>query len=361
MKSAEGGEKRGMEFEANFSYIFVVNFMMKRTRSYHALWASGELEKRAQELERLLQSCTLCPLSCGVDRTKGAIARCYSGALPIVSSSCLHFGEEPALSGTRGVGNIFFGNCNLRCVYCQNHQISQNWKQERIHEVSHERLAGMMLELQEQGASAIGFVSPAHFTAQIMRALTLAVPQGLALPLIYNTNAYDSVDVLKLFEGVTEIYLPDLKYADDADGRAYSKVDRYVTHARAAVREMHRQTGSLLEYGDEGLVERGLIIRHLVLPNDLARSEETLRWIRREFGTDVTLSIMAQYYPAHKALKMELLDRPVREREYERVVELVERLGFEHGWIQEFESRDCYRPDFSVRSNPFQDSPDRIR
>ncbi|HLP17912.1 MAG TPA: radical SAM protein, partial [Bacteroidota bacterium] len=285
---------------------------MTQKPSYLSLYRSGELERRACALEERLVSCTLCPHDCGNDRMRGEIARCYSGRLPIVSSYCLHFGEEPALTGTRGVGNIFFGNCNLKCVYCQNFEISQNWKAEHASEVSHERLARMMLELQAQGASAIGFVSPTHFAAQILRALTIAVPLGLELPLIYNTNAYDAVDVLKALDGVIDIYLPDLKYGEDEFGVRYSKARSYTSIARAAVEEMFRQIGSGLILNEEGLVRRGLIIRHLVLPNDLASSHETLEWIRRTLGTDVTLSVMSQYYPAHKAVTMELLDRPVR-------------------------------------------------
>jgi putative pyruvate formate lyase activating enzyme len=332
---------------------------MKRTQSYQALYASGELERRAVVLERMLTRCTLCPHDCGNDRTQGAIARCYSGSLPIVSSYCLHFGEEPALAGTRGVGNVFFGNCNLKCVYCQNFQISQNWKAERANEVTHERLAGMMLELQAQGASAIGFVSPTHFTPQIVRALTLAVPLGLELPLVYNTNAYDSVDVLRLLEGIIDIYLPDLKYGDDAFGLRFSKVKSYAPVSRAAVLEMFRQTGSALEYDDDKkLVRRGLIIRHLVLPNDIASSAETLKWIHDTMGATVTLSIMSQYFPAHDARHMELLNRAIREREYERVLGLLDRFGFENGWIQEFDSRNYYRPDFAERSHPFKNIPD---
>ena len=191
---------------------------MKFIPSYIPLYAAGEFERRLERLEALLQSCTICPHDCGNNRLNNELARCYSGYFPIVSSYCQHFGEEPALGGAYGVGNIFLGNCNLRCVCCQNFQISQNWKTERLNETTFERMAGMMLELQAKGVHAIGFVSPTHFVPQIVRALSIAIPQGLELPLIYNTNAYDSVEGLKLLDGIFDIYLPDLKYSDDDFG-----------------------------------------------------------------------------------------------------------------------------------------------
>ena len=271
-----------------------------------------------------------------------------------MSAYCQHFGEEPALGGTNGVGNIFLGNCNLRCVYCQNYQISQNWKVEKKNEVSFERMAEMMLELQAKGVHAIGFVSPTHFVPQIVRALSIAIPRGLNLPLVYNTNAYDSVEVLKLLDGIFDIYLPDLKYSDDDFGYRYSKVKSYSGISRAALKEMHRQLGSDLLLDDNGLVKRGLIIRHLVLPNDIASSDDTLRWIAHELDNRVTLSVMSQYYPTHKALTTELLDRRIRESEYEKVLSLLDKYGFENGWAQEFESHDYYRPDFTDRIEPFK-------
>jgi putative pyruvate formate lyase activating enzyme len=252
------------------------------------------------------------------------------------------------------VGNIFLGNCNLRCVYCQNFQISQNWREERKNEVSFERMAEMMLELQAKGVEAIGFVSPTHFVPQIVRALSIAIPRGLEIPLVYNTNANDSVEVLRLLDGIFDIYLPDLKYSEEDFGYMYSKVRSYPEISRAAAKEMHRQVGSDLVYGEDGLVKRGLIIRHLVLPNNIASSEETLRWIATELDNRVTLSVMSQYYPTHKALTTELLDRRIRESEYDKVMLLLDKYGFENGWAQEYESHEYYRPDFSDRLEPFK-------
>ena len=323
--------------------------------SYINLYRSGELAERAAKLEALLASCNICPLDCRVNRLNDEIARCYSGRLPIVSACCVHFGEEPGLVGANGVGNIFFGNCNLRCVYCQNYEISQNHRVEKKNEVSLERLAEMMLELQAKGCHNIGFVSPTHFVPQIVKALAIATEAGLHLPLIYNTNAYDSVEVLKLLDGIIDIYLPDLKYSTDEAGWLYSKVPHYVEVSRATLKEMHRQVGSKLVTGEDGLIRRGLIIRHLILPNDLAGSEKSLRWIHDELGKDVTLSVMAQYYPTNKATHIELLNRKIYAGEYDRVLRLMDRLGMENGWAQEWErAAEYYRPEFQDRAEPFK-------
>src|SRR5213593_763084 len=219
--------------------------------SYRRLLENGELRRRVEGLEALLERCTVCPSDCLNNRLKDEIAACYSGRLPIVSSYTAHFGEEPPLVGTRGAGNIFFGNCNLRCVYCQNYQISQAHKEQIKNEVTHERLAEMMLELQARGCHNINFVSPTHFAPQMARAILIAAEKGLRLPIVYNTNAYDSVEVLRLLDGVVDIYLPDLKYADSDAGFQYSKVRDYAVHARAAVKEMHRQMGNELVFDND--------------------------------------------------------------------------------------------------------------
>src|SRR6266481_2335331 len=252
----------------------------KREPGYLGLLRTGELRRRVEALEALLERCTVCPRDCFNDRLKDEVAACYSGRLPIVSSYTAHFGEEPPLVGTRGAGNIFFGNCNLRCVYCQNYQISQTHKEQIKNQITHERLAEMMLELQARRCHNIGFVSPTHFVPQMARAILIAAEKGLRLPIVYNTNAYDSVEVLKLLDGIVDIYLPDLKYANSDAGFQYSKVRDYATHARAAIKEMHRQVGDKLVFNAEGLLHRGLLIRLLVLPNDMAGIAENLTWIR---------------------------------------------------------------------------------
>jgi len=326
------------------------------------LFRSGELERRVEALERLLAACTVCPKDCGNDRLKDEIAACYSGRLPIVSSYTPHFGEEPALSGTRGAGNIFFGNCNLRCVYCQNYQISQAWKEQKRNEVTHERLAGMMLELQAKGCHNIGFVSPTHFAPQMARAILIAAGNGLRLPIVYNTNAYDSVEVLRLLDGIVDVYLPDLKYAEDEAGLVYSKVREYAKFARLAVKEMFRQTGGQLVYDNDGLLKRGLVIRLLVLPNDMAGIAENLRWIREELSPQTAISLMAQYYATNKAAvdpRYILLSRRISEREWFEAVEAVEEAGIEEGWLQEYDgAAHYYRPDFTDSEKPFKDIRD---
>jgi putative pyruvate formate lyase activating enzyme len=334
----------------------------KHVPKYLKLLAETKLEERVEQLEALLRSCNICPKDCGNDRLNNEIAACYSGRLPIVSSYTAHFGEEPSLSGKNGAGNIFFGNCNLRCVYCQNYQISQNWKEEKKNEVTHERLAEMMLELQEQGCHNIGFVSPTHFAPQMARAILIAAERGLRLPIIYNTNAYDSVEVLKLLDGIVDIYLPDLKYADSAAGFQYSKVRDYTFHARAAIKEMHRQTGDKLVFDENNLLRSGLMIRLLVLPNDIAGIEESLRWIRGELSPKTAISLMAQYYATNKAAtdpRYILLSRRISHGEWFHAVELFEELGMEEGFMQEYERASFYyRPNFADKEKPFKDIRD---
>jgi len=332
------------------------------TPGYLKLLEANELDGRVARLESLLAACSVCPKDCGNNRLADEIAACYSGRLPIVSSYTAHFGEEPVLSGTGGAGNIFFGNCNLRCVYCQNYQISQSWKEQRKNEVTHERLAGMMLELQDRGCHNIGFVSPTHFAPQMAKAILIAAQKGLRLPIVYNTNAYDSVEVLRLLDGIVDVYLPDLKYADSAAGLQYSKVRDYSTYARAAIKEMHRQMGDSLVFGDDGLLKRGLLIRFLVLPNDIAEIEQNLRWIRDELSPKTAISLMAQYYATNKAATDEryiLLSRRISEGEWFEAVSLLDELGMEEGFMQEYESAShYYRPDFTEKDKPFKDIRD---
>ena len=311
-----------------------------------------EFTSRLIRAEEILKSCISCPRNCLADRTNGEFGTCQSGDKPIVSSYTLHFGEEPVLSGTNGVGNIFFGNCNLRCDYCQNFVISQNPKAEIKNEVSLERLSEIMLDLQNMNCHNIGLVSPTHFTVPILKSIKLASDKGLNLPIIYNSNGYDSVEVLKLYNNVIDIYLPDFKYGNNDYGRRYSKVPDYFDKCRLAIKEMYEQVGSELLY-DNGVVVRGLIIRHLVLPNGLAESEEVFKFISG-LDSKIHISVMAQYYPTNRAEKNILLNRATRHSEFNRVIELLHKYGLENGWIQEMESRDFYRPNFDEdREDPF--------
>jgi putative pyruvate formate lyase activating enzyme len=321
--------------------------------SYIKLYESGELKLRAEIALEILHSCNCCPHDCKVDRTNGELGTCASGALPIVSSYTPHFGEEPILSGTRGAGNIFFGNCNLKCVFCQNYEISQSYYTEKNNVVSYQRLAEIMLELQEMKCHNIGLVSPTHFSAAIIPAIYIAVQKGLRLPIIYNTNGYDSVDMLKLYDGIIDIYLPDLKYGNNGFAKTYSKIDNYFDKTKDALKEMHRQVGDELVYEGD-VVARGMIIRHLVLPNDLADSERVFKFISEELSPKIHISLMSQYNPVHKAHKDILINRHIRESEYEKAIGLTEKYVLYNGWFQEMESCISYTPEFNRdRENPF--------
>jgi putative pyruvate formate lyase activating enzyme len=321
---------------------------------YIALYRSSELERRVAGLEARLAECDICPRECGALRTEGKVGPCNSGLLPIIASYCAHHGEEPVLSGRRGSGTIFFGNCNMRCVYCQNHQISQDPVAQKHNEVDTHVLAERMLYLQEElHCHNINLVTPSHFVPQIARAVLEAVPRGLRLPLVYNTSSYDSVKTLRELDGIISIYLADLRYASNGMGHKYSRVRGYVEHSRAAIKEMQRQVGDLI-VDENGIAQKGLIIRHLILPNRIAGSEESLRWLVSEVSPKVAVSIMSQYYPAHRAYRYEELNRRITPGEYQEVVTLAGKLGIENGWIQGMESADSYRPDFALEE-PFQE------
>jgi putative pyruvate formate lyase activating enzyme len=314
--------------------------------------SAGDFAERLNQADEILKSCTSCPRNCLADRTNGELGTCQSGDKPIVSSYTLHFGEEPVLSGTNGAGNIFFGNCNLRCDYCQNFVISQNPKAEIKNEVSIEKLSDIMIELQNMNCHNIGLVSPTHFAVPILKSIKIAINNGLNLPIIYNSNGYDSVEVLKLYNNVIDIYLPDFKYGNNDYGRRYSKVPDYFDKSRLAIKEMYGQVGSDLVY-ENAVVVRGLIIRHLVLPNGLSETEEVFKFIS-ELNPKIHISVMAQYYPTNCAEKNILLNRAIRHSEFDRVTELLDKYGLENGWIQEMESRDFYRPNFDEdREDPF--------
>ncbi len=329
---------------------------------YMALYRSGELERRTRALEARLAECDICPRECRAKRLNGKVGSCHSGALPIVASCCAHHGEEPVLSGTRGSGTIFFGNCNLRCVYCQNHQISQDPEAQQRNEVSTSVLAERMLYLQDAlRCHNINLVTPSHFVPQIVRAVLEAVPRGLRLPLVYNTSSYDSLQTLQELDGIISIYLADLRYASNEYGRKYSHVRGYVEVSRAAIREMYRQVGNLV-VDAEGIAQKGLIVRHLILPSDIAGSGDSLGWLVREVSPQVAVSIMSQYYPAHKAAgrRYPELARKIIPEEYNEVVSLVKKLGMENGWLQDMASAENYRPNFAVDS-PFDDKKGRRR
>jgi len=300
----------------------------------------------------VLAHCELCPKQCGVNRLAGDRGFCTCGADCVVAHYGPHFGEEPPISGARGSGTVFFSPCNLRCVFCQNYQISQAESGEKV---STGQLADIFMDLERRGCHNINLVSPTPYAPQIAVAITRARRRGIAIPFLYNTNAYENRETIRMLDGLIDIYLPDLKYGDDAAARRYSHVRGYVGHARAAIAEMWRQVGPL-ELGADGLGRRGTIVRHLVLPNDLADSEPSLAWLREACGPDVTLSLMGQYTPAHKAAREALLSRTIRPREYARVIECAERLGIHDLLLQdEHLAPEFYRPDFE-RAHPFEKS-----
>ena len=321
-------------------------------RKYIRLYESGELSRRAASLKQRLYACDICPRSCHVNRIENEPGFCRSGRLASVSSYCDHHGEEPALSGTRGSGTIFFNNCNLRCKYCQNHQISQG-TDNRSQILSSSELAAIMLHLQNDlHCHNINLVSPSHYAPQILEALCYAIPAGLHIPLIYNTNGYDSLDTLKMLDGIIDIYLPDIKYAANLYADEFSHCCNYVETSRQAIKEMYRQAGNLVT-DESGIAQSGLIVRHLILPNDVAGSADSLRWLANDISKDVTVSIMAQYYPCHLASQEPLISRKISPEEYSLVAETVNELGLENGWFQEMSSSEFYLPDFNHPGRPF--------
>lgn len=315
---------------------------------------TGALENLAFNANAILSKCDCCPNNCKVNRVNGELGICKSGYYPVVSSYGAHKGEEPLLSGTMGAGNIFFANCNLSCIYCQNFEISQNWEAESRREISFEKLAKIALFLQEQKCHNVGLVSPSHFIPQIIKAIYIAEKNGLNLPIIYNSNGYDSIQSLKILDGIIDIYLPDFKYGSDENALIYSNARNYFKTASAALKEMFRQVGDNYIIED-GVLKRGIIIRHLVLPNNLSESEKVLDFISNKLSPKVYVSVMSQYYPAHKAADYPLMSRTIRASEYDAVLSYLEKFNLKNGWIQELESHQSYRPEFNKsRKKPFR-------
>jgi putative pyruvate formate lyase activating enzyme len=301
--------------------------------SYLELHSSGELQRRIERAYEVLHHCTLCPRDCGIDRLAGEQGYCRAGAEPVVASWNAHPWEEPPISGTRGSGTVFFTHCTARCLFCQNYPISQLGVGQQV---TVQRLAAMMLELQTRGCHNLNLVTPTHFVPQTLAALALAIEGGFHLPLVYNSSGYDAVETIRLLDGVVDIYLPDAKYADDAIAQRLSGFRGYVEANRAALREMLRQVSDELQLDENGLAVRGLIIRHMVLPDGLAGTEQVLAWIARELSPAVYISLMAQYFPAHKAVGDPVLGRRITYEEYLQALTAFDELQFEHGWRQEY-------------------------
>ncbi len=298
---------------------------MKGAGAYLELYHSGELETRARRAREILEDCQLCPRHCGLNRLAGEVGKCRTATQAVVSSYAPHFGEESPLVGSHGSGTIFFTHCNLRCVFCQNYSISQLGEGR---EVSEQELAGMMLSLQEMGCHNINLVSPTHVVPQILEALELAIARGLSIPLVYNCGGYDSVETLKLLDGIVDIYMPDMKYSDDDIARQYSGIENYPLVNRKAIKEMHRQVGDL-QLDERGVATRGLLVRHLVLPHGLAGTAAVVRFLAEEISLNTYLNVMAQYRPSHKASQYPLLARSITKQEFQEAVDLARQQGLE--------------------------------
>jgi len=297
-----------------------------------------------------LTKCECCPRKCRVNRLEGQVGFCGISASIQVSHAGLHFGEEPPISGTKGSGAVFFAGCNLRCVFCQNYQISQEFQQGHTRTLTTDELASEMLRLQDEGAHNINFVSPSHMIFQMADAIKVAKGKGLVVPVVYNTNGYDSVDALRQIRGLVDIYLPDIKYLENGPGKQFSAVDDYADIIPEVLREMLDQVGHL-EMDDEGIAVRGLLVRHLVLPGYLGNSRRCLRFLA-DLSQDTFVSIMSQYSPQYKACDYPGLNRTLTADEYDAIIDYALDLGLENAFIQELESQDHYLPDFA-RETPF--------
>jgi putative pyruvate formate lyase activating enzyme len=270
----------------------------------------------------------MCPRNCGVNRLLDETGFCRTGRYALVSSYGPHFGEEPPLVGSRGSGTIFFAGCNLGCIFCQNYDISH-----LLHgsAVTPQELADLMLELQGRGCHNINLVTPSHVGAQILEALPIANERGLKVPLVYNCGGYDSIDTLKLFDGIIDIYMPDAKYADEKVAMEFSRAPNYPQVMKAALKEMHRQVGDL-EMDERGIAVRGMIIRHLVLPNGLAGTQDIMRFIARELSTDSYVNIMEQYHPVYKAYEHSMINRRITRTEYLEALDMASAEGLHRGF-----------------------------
>ncbi|ABK15147.1 radical SAM protein [Methanothrix thermoacetophila] len=284
-----------------------------------------ELQSRAEEAIRRLEHCEICPRRCGVNRIEGELGFCRTGRLAKVSSAGPHYGEEPPLVGYHGSGTIFFAGCNLACVFCQNYEISQL---DMGVEVTAERLAGIMMHLQLTGCHNINLVTPTHVVPQILEALVIASEMGLSIPLVYNSGGYDSVDTLRLLDGIVDIYMPDAKYGSDEMAMRYSNAPGYVGVMKAAIKEMHRQVGDLVI--ENGIAVRGLLVRHLVLPDNLAGTDEVVRFIS-ELSKNTYINIMDQYRPEYRADRYRELSRRITLSEYREALRLARAAGLSRG------------------------------
>jgi putative pyruvate formate lyase activating enzyme len=296
--------------------------------AYLKLHRRGELTERVKTARGMLEACRICPRECGVNRLHGEIGICNAPLKAKISSVGPHYGEEPPLVGFGGSGTIFFSHCNLKCVFCQNADISQMG---HGCEVSAEELAGKMLQLQNMGCHNVNFVTPTPYVPQILEALEIAVAKGLRVPLVYNCGGYEFVETIQLLRGIVDIYMPDFKYGDDEQGKVYSKADDYFQNCTRALREMHRQVG-VFKMDERGIAVRGVLIRHLVMPQGLAGSEKVLDYIATHLSKDAYVNIMAQYHPSYCADEFPPLTRRIRAAEFDEAIHIAKRLGLHRGF-----------------------------
>lgn len=290
-----------------------------------------------------LKQCKICPHNCNVNRLNGKIGRCKCTDKIKIALASVHNYEEPCISGINGSGTIFFSNCNMNCIYCQNYEISQLGKGK---EISIKELADIFINQQEKGVNNINLVTPTMYAFQIIEAIKLAKKNGLIIPIIYNTNGYGKIETLKALQGYIDVYLPDLKYYSNKLSIKYSKVNNYFSVATEAIKEMYRQVGTP-KFNEDGIMQRGIIIRHLVLPNHIQNSKNILKWIKENMPQDVYVSIMAQYFPTYKAKEDELLNRKLTKKEYKEIEKFLYTLDLKNGYIQELgEHEEEYVPDF---------------
>jgi putative pyruvate formate lyase activating enzyme len=299
-----------------------------------------------------LRACKLCPRACGADRSRDRHGYCGTGAGYEVSAVTLHRGEEPVISGTNGICNIFFPGCNLRCLYCQNHQISRKSNRTAGSLSSLAEIIGRISILLDQGVENIGFVSPSHMVPQV-KTIVAELHRLEYFPIVvYNTNTYEQVETLRSLEGLVDVYLPDLKYMDGELAARWSGAADYPEMAGAAIKEMYRQKGNRLFFGESGKLRSGMIVRHLVLPDAVANSTQVFRFLAEEVSSRLAVSVMAQYRPTGEVMNLPPLHRTITASEYQQVRAEVEDLGFEVGWFQECDSAECYNPDFRL-TEPF--------
>ena len=288
-----------------------------------------------------LEKCNICPHECNCNRYEGKIGRCKATDKIRIALYSIHDFEEPCISGKKGSGTIFFSNCNLNCVYCQNYEISQLGKGK---DITIEELSDIFLYQQEKGVENVNLVTPTSYTIQIIEAIKIARRKGFKLPIIYNTNGYEKVETLKLLEGYIDVYLPDLKYAENELAFKYSKIDNYFEIATKAILEMIRQVG-VPKFNTNGIIEKGVIVRHLVLPNNIENSKKVLKWIKENLPKEVYISIMAQYFPTYKAKEIDDLNRKLTKEEWEEIQDYINELEFENGYVQELgEHEEEYVP-----------------